>query len=70
VASAWIGSTHNRGCAVDVTLVEIKTNKELQMPTLFDDFSEKAAHSYLDLPTEAKVNRQMLLNVMTKNGFI
>src|SRR5207253_7510589 len=46
------GSGHNRGAAVDVTLVKLSTGEELPMPTAFDDFSEKAHHDYMNLPQE------------------
>ncbi len=42
VAAPWHGSRHNRGCAVDVSLVDLESGNELQMPSAFDDFSEKA----------------------------
>lgn len=63
------GSRHNRGTAVDVTLVD-KTGKELSMPTDFDDFSEKAHRNYLKLAPEVIKNRDLLEKVMTKHGFI
>jgi D-alanyl-D-alanine dipeptidase len=44
------GSVHNRGAAIDLTLVDEKTGIELEMPTRFDDFSAKAHHSYMQLP--------------------
>ena len=69
VAAPWRGSVHNRGCAVDLTIVDLKTEKEFEMPTLFDDFSEKASHNYIDLPNHILYNRQFLLGVMTKYGF-
>jgi zinc D-Ala-D-Ala dipeptidase len=69
VAAPWHGSRHNRGCAVDVTLIDIKTGKELEMPTPFDDFSKKAGHSYMDLSQEAINNRALLKDVMMNHGF-
>lgn len=70
VASAYRGSRHNRGCAVDLTIVDLKTGSELLMPTAFDDFSEKAASDYPHLPPEMIKNRTLLQTVMTSNGFI
>jgi len=70
VASPKTGSVHNRGCAVDLSLINIKTGKELEMPTPFDDFTEKAAHTYMDLPAKAIENRKLLKDIMIKNGFI
>ncbi len=69
VASPVTGSRHNRGCAIDLTLIDLKTGKELQMPTSFDDFTVKAGASYDLVPQEVKENRQMLIDIMSKYGF-
>lgn len=70
VASPVKGSRHNRGCAVDVTLVDHATGAELEMPTGYDDFSEKANPGYMDLPPAAIANRARLKEVMRRHGFI
>ena len=70
VAPPWTGSIHNTGCAIDVTLIDLKTGRELDMPTQFDDFKEKASHHYMDLPASVLQNRQLLLDIMVKYGFI
>jgi len=69
VADPAKGSSHNRGCAVDVTLVDSLGN-ELLMPTGFDDFTEKAHHDFMDLPEEAIKNRELLKKIMVDAGFI
>jgi D-alanyl-D-alanine dipeptidase len=69
VASPRKGSRHNRGCAVDVSLVNKRTGKELAMPTGFDDFSEKAGHSYMKLPRNVIKNRELLSGIMKHFGF-
>ena len=69
VAPPWLGSIHNTGCAVDVTLVDLNTGYELDMPTQFDDFTEKASHSYVDLPEKVLQNRKLLRDIMLKYGF-
>jgi len=69
VASAWTGSRHNRGCAVDLTLISLKTGKPLDMPTGFDSFLDKAHSDYLDLTPEEIRNRDLLIGVMAKYGF-
>jgi len=69
VAAPWKGSRHNRGCSVDLTLVDLKTGEELKMPTSFDTFSEKSWPSYMDLPQKVIQNRQVLIEVMSKHGF-
>lgn len=63
------GSRHNRGCAVDLTIIDLKTGKELEMPTSYDDFTEKAHHSYKNLPQKVIENRGLLLKLMTDNNF-
>jgi D-alanyl-D-alanine dipeptidase len=69
VADPRKGSKHNRGAAVDLTLVDSLGN-ELQMPTGYDDFTEKASHEYMDLPESAIANRALLLEVMMRHGFL
>ncbi len=69
VANPATGSRHNRGAAVDITLVDSK-GKELEMPTAFDDFTEKASRSYSGASAQAKKNRQILEDAMKKYGFI
>jgi len=69
VADPRKGSKHNRGCAIDMSLVDLKTGKELHMPTGFDSFSKKASASYPDLPKEEMANREILKSVMTAHGF-
>jgi zinc D-Ala-D-Ala dipeptidase len=69
VADPAKGSRHNRGAAVDLTLVDLKTGQELPMPTGYDDFTSRAAHAFTDLPADALANRALLREVMTKHGF-
>ncbi len=69
VAAPWKGSRHNRGCAVDVSLIDLKTGKELDMPTPFDDFTIKASSSFLTLPPKVLANRQILIDAMNSHKF-
>ncbi len=69
VADPAKGSRHNRGCAVDVTLIDLKTGKELEMPSCFDDFSEKAGRDYEKMDSEARKNCKLLETAMEKYGF-
>ena len=46
VANPAEGSKHNRGCAVDLTLWELATGKEVAMPSAYDEFSDRAFPSY------------------------
>jgi D-alanyl-D-alanine dipeptidase len=63
------GSGHNRGVAVDISLADIKTGKPVAMPTAFDDFTEKAHHSYNKLDSSVIANRLLLKTVMEQNEF-
>lgn len=63
------GSRHNRGCAVDLTIVNLKTGEELKMPTPYDSFTKEAAADYENIPLEEKKNRDFLINIMRQNGF-
>ena len=65
IANPGSGSMHNRGGAVDVTLIDQATGQELEMPTKFDDFSTDASHSNNNLPEEVINNRELLKNTMT-----
>lgn len=69
VAAPWKGSIHNRGCAVDLTLIDIVTGQELPMPTAFDEFTDKAAITYMDLEPNILANREKLISVMKSVGF-
>ncbi|MDN3504785.1 MAG: M15 family metallopeptidase [Rhabdochlamydiaceae bacterium] len=62
-------SFHNRGAAVDVTLINFETKQELVMPTEFDSFDNRAHSFYPDLPEKVIKNRSLLQYAMTKNGF-
>ena len=68
VADPAEGSRHNRGAAVDVTLVD-KSGEELPMPTGYDDFTEKAHQDYMDLPADVVRNREILRRAMERHGF-
>lgn len=69
VADPAKGSRHNRGAAVDLTLIDLRTGRELAMPTGYDAFTPKARQDYNDLPAEAIANRARLRDVMTRHGF-
>jgi D-alanyl-D-alanine dipeptidase len=69
VANPARGSGHNRGIAVDLTLVRLSDKAELPMGTGFDNFSDTAHHSFTDLPAATLKNRQLLRSTMEKYGF-
>jgi D-alanyl-D-alanine dipeptidase len=68
VADPSKGSIHNRGGAVDITLVD-SNGKELDMGTSFDFFGVEAGHNYLNLSPEILANRQLLKKIMKEKGF-
>jgi D-alanyl-D-alanine dipeptidase len=69
VANPKYGSGHNRGIAVDVTLVNLTTGKDLDMGTGFDNFSDTAHVSWKDLPVYVLENRALLQQTMEAVGF-
>jgi D-alanyl-D-alanine dipeptidase len=68
VADPKKGSIHNRGGAVDISLVDA-TGKELDMGTPFDFFGIQASHNYTKLSKKVLSNRKYLKKVMVRNGF-
>lgn len=67
VANPAKGSKHNRGCAVDLTIINLKTGKEIAMATPYDSFSAAAAANYPTVSAEVKKNREFLISIMRKN---
>jgi zinc D-Ala-D-Ala dipeptidase len=63
------GSGHNRGIAVDITLINLTSNEELNMGTGFDNFSDTAHHAFTDLPEDILQNRLLLKKLMEQHGF-
>ncbi len=70
VANPAKGSGHNKGVAVDLTIVDTATNKELDMGTGFDNFTDTAHQNFTALPANVLANRKLLRETMTKYGFI
>jgi len=70
VADPKKGSRHNRGAAVDLTLIHLPDQTELPMPTAYDEFSPKAHRDYMSLDPDALRDRDLLEKAMTKHGFV
>jgi D-alanyl-D-alanine dipeptidase len=70
VANPKRGSKHNRGCAVDLTLHDLRTGQLVEMPTEFDDFSEKAHRDYMGATPAALANRARLQGYLEAEGFV
>ncbi len=68
VANPAKGSRHNRGAAVDLTLADA-SGKELEMPSGYDDFSERAHRDYAGASPAARKNKELLEALMTRHGF-
>jgi D-alanyl-D-alanine dipeptidase len=69
VANPKKGSRHNRGCAVDVSLMEIATGKTVQMTGEYDETSERSYANYTGGTEEQRRLRDLLKNKMEANGF-
>ena len=68
VANPRKGSIHNKGGAVDITLVTLK-GEELDMGTDFDFFGKRAYHDNTELPQQILENRNILKETMERHGF-
>ncbi|BCL39566.1 D-alanyl-D-alanine dipeptidase [Nostoc sp. MS1] len=68
VANPAQGSRHNRGAAVDLTLID-NNGKELEMPSKFDSFTPASHRNYNGGSAQARKNRQLLEDTMQKQGF-
>ncbi len=64
------GSGHNRGAAIDLTLIDLKTKKELNMGTGFDNFTDSAHFDFASLSPDVLKNRNLLRSTLEKFGFI
>ena len=63
-------SSHSRGSTIDLTLLDMKTGKEVDMGSPFDLFSEKSHPDYRGITDEQFENRMLLQHVMVRNGFL
>lgn len=70
VANPAKGSGHNRGIAVDLTIIDLKTGRELNMGTGFDNFTDTAHQAFTNLPEIVLQNRKLLRSTMVKYGFV
>ena len=69
VADPAKGSKHNRGCAVDLGLYDLKTGKNIEMPSGYDEFSERAYPAYAGGTPEQTRMRELLRREMETEGF-
>jgi D-alanyl-D-alanine dipeptidase len=69
VANPRRGSKHNRGTAVDLTLYDLATGREVEMPSAYDEFSERAHPGYTGGGADARARRDLLRAAMEREGF-
>jgi serine beta-lactamase-like protein LACTB len=69
VADPEKGSRHNRGCAADVTLYDVKTGKPVEMVSGFDEFSDRAYPDYPGGTSLGRYHRSLLRRAMEAEGF-
>lgn len=69
VADPRKGSRHNRGCAVDLTLYDLKTGKEVEMTGIYDEMSERSYPNYAGGTEQQRRMRDLLRSKMEAHGF-
>ncbi|MGC2238621.1 MAG: M15 family metallopeptidase [Pyrinomonadaceae bacterium] len=69
VANPATGSKHNRGCAVDLSIYDLKTKNLVEMPSDFDEFTERASPDYRGGTERERANRDLLRKLMEEEGF-
>jgi D-alanyl-D-alanine dipeptidase len=69
VADPAKGSRHNRGCAVDLTLYALADGRPVEMPSLYDEMSERAYPGYRGGTPEQRARRDLLRRAMEAQGF-
>ena len=69
VADPAVGSKHNRGCAVDVGLFDLKTGKEVEMPGAYDEMSERSFVTYTGGTPAQTAHRDLLRKAMERDGY-
>jgi serine beta-lactamase-like protein LACTB len=69
VADPQQGSRHNRGCAVDLTLYDLKSGKVIEMPGVYDEMTDRSYPEYLGGTSLERWHRNLLRDAMEKNGF-
>lgn len=69
VADPSQGSRHNRGCAVDLTLFDLRSGEEVEMPSGYDEMTDRAYPNYPGGTQEQRRMREMLRDAMESEGF-
>lgn len=69
VADPALGSMHNRGCAVDLSLYELKTGQPVEMPSGYDEMTRRAYADYAGGTEAQNAARALLRDAMAREGF-
>lgn len=69
VANPARGSNHNRGCAVDVSLYDRASGREVTMPSAYDEMTARASPDYTGGPDEARRHRDLLRSILEASAF-
>jgi D-alanyl-D-alanine dipeptidase len=69
VADPTAGSRHNRGCAVDLSLYDLETGKEVKMPSGYDEMTDRAYADYAGGTADERARRALLRQAMERQGF-
>jgi D-alanyl-D-alanine dipeptidase/kynurenine formamidase len=69
VADPAKGSKHNRGCAVDLSLVDSKTGRPIEMPSVYDEMSDHSYPTYEGGTSAQREARDLLRTAMEREGF-
>lgn len=69
VANPARGSKHNRGCAVDMSIYDLRTGQPVGMPSTYDEFSDRAHPDYAGGTPQQRELRDMLRHIMEAEGF-
>jgi D-alanyl-D-alanine dipeptidase len=69
VADPSQGSRHNRGCAVDLTLYDLRTGEAVEMPGGYDEFSDRSYPDYPGGTSRQRALREVLRSAMEREGF-
>ncbi len=69
VANPEKGSKHNRGCAIDLGIYDLKTGAAIPMPSGYDEFTERASPDYTGGTETERANRDLLRKLMEDEGF-
>jgi zinc D-Ala-D-Ala dipeptidase len=69
VADPAVGSKHNRGCAVDIGLFDLKTGREVDMPGAYDEMSERSFVTFTGGTADQRTHRDLLRKAMERDGY-